>query len=314
MPWPTRLIDSERSWAVLMGTSQHAPGSGLHRIPQADACVDDLATALTGSQGLFEKERVLKVIDPSSTEEVLTTLDRIAGGTPDVVLFYYVGHGMAPAGDDSGRRELFLALTGSVDKGTEALRTGLQVSSVLSRLRYLRAKQTFVVLDCCFAGRVLDNPGAGDMHLLCATDRVASALYEMTERHTGFTGSLLRLFERGIPDGPEYLDLNTVFHHLSVVLPTTLSAVSQEPNGRLPRPRQRTLDHHGRLALVRNPAYGTANTPEGLAARTEFALRVNELGKDPLIDPGDQRMLLAHAAELFAGIAVDTASLRQGDS
>ncbi|RPE38705.1 caspase domain-containing protein [Streptomyces sp. Ag109_O5-1] len=313
MPWLTRLIDSERSWAVLMGTSRHTPASGLSAIPQADSSIDDLATALSGAWGLFEKERVLKIVDPSSTDEVLSTLDHMAGSAPDVVLFYYVGHGMDCSGEESGRRELFLALTGSVDNGTEAVRTGLPVSSVLSRLHCLRAKQTVVVLDCCFASRALDSPGAGNMHLLCATDRVKPARYQLTDRHTGFTGSLLRLFENGIPDGPEYLDLHTVFQHLSVVLPTTRNATPQDANGKLPRPHQRTSDHHGRLALVRNPAYGTALTPEGLAARSEFALRVNELGRDPLVEPGDQRMWLAHAAELFAKIAADTASLRQGD-
>ncbi|MGW3118717.1 hypothetical protein ACWDBW_16520 [Streptomyces sp. NPDC001107] len=66
----------------------------------------------------------------------------------------------------------------------------------------------------------------------------------MTDRHTGFTGSLLRLFERGIPDGPRQLNLVTVFQRLSVVLPTS----------KLPRPHQRTSDHQGRLALVHNPA------------------------------------------------------------
>ncbi|WP_143674353.1 MULTISPECIES: caspase family protein [Streptomyces] len=312
VPWPTRLVDRENSWAVLVGTSeQHSPPSNLPPIPQAATSVEDFAQVLTGPVGLFAKERVFTVTNPRSTEEVLGVLDRIAGHKPDVVLFYYVGHGMqgslADAG--SGRKELFLALPGSIDEQAEAVRTGLPVSSVFSRLRYLRAKQSVVVLDCCWAARALDEPGAGDVHILCATDKNTPALYELTGRHTGFTGSLLDLFEKGIPDGPQYLDLQTVFHHLSVVLPTTRCTASEESNGCLPRPRQQTTDQRGNLALVRNQAFGTGLSAEGLSTRAEFARRVAALGEDPLIDTGDQRMLLAHAAELFAAIAVDTAAL-----
>ncbi|SDN31215.1 Caspase domain-containing protein [Streptomyces sp. cf386] len=310
VPWPTRLLDRDNSWVVLVGTSQHdSPPSNLPDIPQASTSVEDLAAALCGPHGLFTKEHVITVRDPSSVEEVLSALDSIAGQKPDVVLFYYVGHGMYTSLDRDSRKELFLALSGSIDDQAEAVRTGLPVGSVFSRLRYLRAKQSVVVLDCCFAGRALDDPGVGDVHVLCATGRTSLALYELDERHTGFTGSLLRLFRNGIPDGPQYLDLHTVFHHLSVTLPTTPSAASPESNGCLPRPRQRTTDQRGSLALVRNPAFGTGRTLEGLGVRAEFARRVAALGEDPLIDPGDQRMLLAHAAELFAAISVDTAAL-----
>lgn len=61
---------------------------------------------------------------------------------------YYVGHAMQMSvNDDSGRKELFLALCGSVDDGFEAVRTGLPVSAVFRRLRYLKPKQSVVVLD-----------------------------------------------------------------------------------------------------------------------------------------------------------------------
>ncbi|MFI8533189.1 caspase family protein [Streptomyces aquilus] len=308
LSWPTRPIDRENSWAVLVGTSEQVHPSNLPAIPQAASSLEDLARALTGSQGLFDEEHVLPVGNPKSTEEVLGALDRIAGEKPDVVLFYYVGHGMQAslAGDGSGRTELFLALAGSIDERNEAVRTGLPISSVFSRLHYLRAKQSVAVLDCCFASRALDDPSVGDVHVLCATGKTTPALYELTDRHTGFTGSLLRILDKGIPDGPQYLDLQTVFHYLSVILPTTFCAASQEPNGGLPRPRQRTTDHRGSLALARNAAFGTALTPEGLAARAEFARRVASLGNDPLIETGDQRMLLAHAADLFEEIAKDT--------
>lgn len=304
MSWPTRLIDRESSWAVLVGASEYL-SSTLEGIPQAETSVSDLRRALTGPTGLFCEERVVTVTNPKSTEDILGPLDRIAGQQPDVVLFYYVGHGMQESLDGGGRglMELFLTLHGSVDDGADRIRTGVPCSAVFSRLRSLRAKQSVVVLDCCFAGRALEDRSAGDVHILCATGKTTRARYALTERHTGFSGALLRLFERGIPDGPQHLDLNTVFQHLSVVLTTTAAGAS---GARLPRPRQRTTDHSGNLAFVRNPTFGTARTPEGIAARAEFARRVAERGGVQTLPPGEQRMLLAHATELFASIAADS--------
>ncbi|MER5604257.1 caspase family protein [Streptomyces sp. NPDC002265] len=302
--WPTRLIDRENSWAVLVGMSEYA-SSLLHDVPQAVTGVEDLKQALAGDTGLFREEQVLTVANPRSTEDVLGPLDKIAGQKPDVVLFYYVGHGMQESLDGGGRghMELFLTLHGSVDAGADRIRTGLPISAVFSRLRSLRAKQSVVVLDCCFAGRALDDPSAGDIHVLCATGKTTQAGYGLTDRHTGFTGTLLRLFERGIPDGPLYLDLHTVFHRLSIVLPTTSC---DSPDGFLPSPRQRATDLSGSVAFVRNPTFDTALTPEGIAARAEFARRVASRGSDPLLPSGEQRMLLAHANDLFAAVAADT--------
>jgi len=303
MSWPTRLIDRESSWAVLVGASEYSSAL-LCDVPQAVTSVEDLKRALAGEHGLFREEQVLTVTNPRSVEDVLGPLDKIAGQKPDVVLFYYVGHGMQDSLDaGGGLMQLFLTLHGSVDAGSDRIRTGLPASAVFSRLRSLRAKQSVVVLDCCFAGRGLDDPSAGDVHVLCATGKTTQAGYGLTDRHTGFTGTLLRLFEHGIPDGPPYLDLHTIFHRLSVVLPTT---PCDSTDGFLPSPRQRATDLSGSVAFVRNPAFGTALTSEGIAARVEFARRVASHGSDPLLPAGEQRMLLAHANDLFTAVAADT--------
>ncbi|WP_447051225.1 caspase, EACC1-associated type [Streptomyces rosealbus] len=303
MSWPTRVIDRESSWAVLVGASEYL-SSTLEGIPQAETSVADLQRALTGPTGLFRDERVVTVTNPKSAEDILGPLDQIAGQQPDVVLFYYVGHGMQESLDGGGRglMELFLTLHGSVDDGADRIRTGVPVNSVFSRLRSLRANQPVVVLDCCFAGRALEDRSAGDIHVLCATGKTTRARYALTDRHTGFTGALLQLFERGVPDGPRHIDLNTVFHRLSVILPTTAAGSGKL----LPKPRQRTTDHSGSLALVRNPAFGTARTPEGMAARAEFARRVADRGGVQTLPAGEQRMLLAHATELFESLATDS--------
>jgi len=309
LPLPTRLLDRERSWAILVGASEYDSPS-LPKIPQAITSVEDLGRALTGPTGLFRKEHVITVRDPGSTEDILGPMNRIARHEPDVVLFYYVGHGLQESfeGRGLGFMQLFLSLRGSIDEDADRIRTGLPIGVVFSRLRSLQAEQSVVVLDCCFAGRALDDPNAGDVHVLCATGKTGNARYELTDRHTVFTGALLRLFERGIPDGPPNLDLHTVFHHLSTMLPTT-STDSYNPDWDLERPRQRATDHSGSISFVRNTAFGTALTPEGLAARAEFARRVAKLGDHPLLTVGEQRMLVAHSKDLYASITTDSLGL-----
>jgi uncharacterized caspase-like protein len=306
----TCLPDRDRTWAVLVATADHDPGSTLTSMPHAIAGATDLCETLSGTTGLFDANQVKTVCNPKSGEDVLAVLDQIAGQKPDAVLFYYIGHGMTSSltGGEYGPQSLFLALTGSVDTKNEPIRTGLPVGSVLSRLHALEARQTIAVLDCCFSGLAMEDPAAGDTHLLCATDRVTHALYDQAEEYTGFTKCLLRLLREGIPDGPEYLDLYTLFQRLTVELATTPSQVSELPNGGHPYPRQRTTDGLGSLALARNPAFGTATTSTGLAARAEFARRVAALGHDPSLLTTKQRMYAAYAAELFAALAEDRAN------
>ena len=307
MLWPTRLVGREHSWAVLVGTSAHLPSSDLAPIPQAASSVEELQRVLTGQMGLFAKERVLTVIDPMTSGDVLAALDQIDSSPPDVVLFYYVGHGITAHLPDehAAPEELFLALTGSIKKRNEGLRTALPVSSIFSRLRHMRAQAPVVVLDCCYSGRSLDASAVRDTHVLCATDRTSPALFELTDQHTGFTGCLLRLLNDGVPDGPEFLDLGTLFHYLSIIVPTTRCASADDPDGCLPRPLQRTSDHLSNLALVRNPAFGTALTSEGIEARRRFANSAAVLGRDVRLEPEKQRMFSSYANELLSQITED---------
>lgn len=147
------------------------------------------------------------------------------------------------------------------------------------------------IIDCCFAGRALDEARAADFHLLMAAGRSKKALTPQEQRHTGFTGALLRLLADGVPDGPEHLSLSTVHGHLAVTLPA----------GDLPEPLRRSFGATGELALTRNPAYGTATTRRGLRARARFAGQVRALGLKGRPRRAEQ------AVRLFERIAADAA-------
>ncbi len=65
------------------------------------------------------------------------------------------------------------------------------------------------------------------------------------ETYTAFTGALIAIMRNGIPGGPEFLTLGTIYGPLLYVLASR----------GLPRPQQSGTGTAGQLALARNPAY-----------------------------------------------------------
>jgi hypothetical protein len=282
--WPPLVPSRLRSAAVLVGTSTHVVPGSLPPLPQAKASVAALAAQLTGPLGLLDPSVVHCRIDPQIPADVLRLLPAPDGGELDLCLFYFAGHGLR--GED---QRLCLALPGSVDDEKSAERTSLPVAAVLQTMRQIRAEYKVAIIDCCFAGRALDAPEAADIHLLTAVGRTRKALSPEGQELTGFTGALLRLLAEGVPEGPEHLDLSTVYRHLAVTL----------PSARLPAPMQRAIGASGDLALARNAAHGTSRTRQGLLARARFAEQVKALG------PAGRPRRSVQVAQLFEGIASD---------
>lgn len=287
VPWPPVVPSPLRSAAVLVGTATHVVPSTLPPLPQASASVTALADALTGPLGVFDPGAVHRRVDPQTPSDVFRLLPAPTGEQLDVLLFYFAGHGLRGAD-----KRLCLAMPGSVDDGKRTERTSLPVAAVFQAMRQVRAEHKIAVLDCCFAGLALDAADAADIHVLAAAGRGKQAFTPEGHPQTGFTAALLRLLTEGVPDGPEHLDLSTLYRHLSV----TLQAA------RLPEPLQRAFGTTGDLALFRNPAHGTAHTRPGLLARARFAEQVKALGL------GGRPRRTAQAAHLFEGIALDAAA------
>ncbi|MFF8367262.1 caspase family protein [Streptomyces lydicus] len=287
VPWPPLVPSPRRSAAVLVGTATHVVPSTLPPLPQAAGSVAALADALTGPAGGFDPAAVHRRVDPRTPADVFRLLPAPAGDPLDVLLFYFAGHGLRGAD-----KRLCLALPGSVDDRQRTERTSLPVTAVFQAMRQVRAEHRIAVLDCCFAGLALDAPDASDIHLLVAAGRGKRAFTPEDHTRTGFTTALLRLLTEGVPDGPEHLDLTTLYRHLAVTLPAA----------RLPEPLQRAFNATGDLALFRNPAHGTAHTRPGLLARARFADQVKALGL-----AGRPRRL-AQAARLFEAVARDAAA------
>ncbi|MFE9422007.1 caspase domain-containing protein [Kitasatospora sp. NPDC006697] len=284
MSWPPRAADPERSRAVLVSVSAFRD-PGLDPLPQAMASVDELADALAGPGGPLRWERITRIHDPRSADEVLRPLRAAAADSPDLLLLYYAGHGV-PAGD-----RLHLALP---DTDQDAVpTTALPVQQVLDLLQQAPVQHRLAWLDCCFAGLALDLPGAGDVNLLAAADRTRKALSPPGDRTTLFAGAVLELLREGVPDGPERLTLPLLHRRVEVTLgqvPPGMPRRTQAPD-----PCHRLTHTSADLALAPNPAHGTAHTADGLRARARFAVRTARSGR-----PGRRAQAVALFTELVA--------------
>lgn len=268
----SHLPDRDRSAAILIGAANFAT---LPPIQQAAANVVDLATRL--SVEILNQNTIIQYVDPVNPAPILQRLGELADLPLDLLLVYYVGHGLRDSDD-----RLCLALPGSLDNQHDTRRSSLPVDAVFAPLRRAKARHPVVVLDCCYAGLAWDERGAADLHLLTAAGRTEKAGFGCG-RHTNFTGELLHVLSSGVPDGPRWLTLDLIHRHLQVGLGV---------EGR-PVPTQRCVDQSADVVLGRNPAYGTALTPEGLRSR---AYHANGIGLC-----GDPR----RAATLFAAIVAD---------
>jgi hypothetical protein len=250
-----RLVDPERSYAVLIGTSAYwfSHPVYLPNLPEVTANLYDLATALTDPNlGGFRPDHCSVLFNPPNPLEISRELNRKAAQAKDTLLVYFAGHGLRGMRTD----ELYLstAHTELSNLAFTALRYNDLRDFFLDKARYPAANR-IVILDCCFSGhaipRTMSDNDIGAMfdiegtYILTATRRHERALaMPAGGRHTAFTGALLDILRQGVADGPDLLSLDTIYDQVYQRL------VSQ----RLPEPRKLGSGTIGALALTRNPA------------------------------------------------------------
>jgi WD40 repeat protein len=234
---------------LLVGTAHHPPGSELRELPTVPDTITDLGDALVRCCGA-RPEQVRPLHDPAGPLELGRELTAAAAAAEDVLLVCYLGHGLL---DERG--ELYLATA-----ATDHVRDGLSYTALpyatLHREIAGRARSVIVVLDCCFSGNAPGSPSPAYLdgfattqlsggYLLASSAPEELALAPPGERHTAFTGELIRLLRDGDPAGPAELTLD----HLYRCLDRALTA-----QGR-PRPRRYAEGRTGELVLAPNPAY-----------------------------------------------------------
>ncbi|WP_018348270.1 caspase, EACC1-associated type [Longispora albida] len=242
-------LGSAGSRILLAGTGTHVAGSPLPPVPAVERTVWDLAGALAERCGVRPGNLLTPVLDPTPIE-LGTALTRAAAQAEDVLLFYYVGHGLVSPGN-----KLHLATRETSDLSTGLAYTSLPYSAVEDALTACRARTILVVLDCCFAGRAHGSFGTaatdafelaalGGTYVLASASASERALAPVGDKHTAFTGALLTLLREGDPGGLPDLTVEGAYRYLRREL----------PKRGIPAPARHLSGHAGDLVLAPNPA------------------------------------------------------------
>ncbi|GHE02299.1 caspase family protein [Streptomyces alanosinicus] len=259
------LPDPARSRAVLVGTASYRH---LPQLPAVEANVVDLAAELCDPAvwGL-PVQHCRVVADPLSPQTILDPVYQAGEEATDTLLVYFAGHGMR----DTDSADLYLALG---DSREHLGYTAVAYQHLRTALRSARARRKVVVLDCCFSGRAARALAGGDVlaaeaavdgaYVLTASPGDRIALAPDGERNTAFTAELLRVLREGVAEGPELIDLDTLYR----VLEERLRAKSR------PLPQRSQENGVGRLPLARNKARAGRHSLAGpvLAAEVRAAV------------------------------------------
>jgi hypothetical protein len=239
------LPDPSRSRAVLLGVSRY---DAMDDLPAVERNLGALKRLLTnsGNWGIPD-EHCATVLNPVAAHDVLDAVRAAAQSATDALVFYFAGHGLL---DKNG--ELYLGLT-SVEQNRlyRAVRFDDIRREMITTARGCYAK--VVILDCCFSGSAMSGAMGGEAeladfaqvdgtYLMTATAENKPAKSEPGQEYSAFTGALVNRLEQGVADGPDLLDMETLFHTVRMDLAA----------GGMPTPQQRSRNDGKMIALSRN--------------------------------------------------------------
>ncbi|GGN59539.1 hypothetical protein GCM10010112_14670 [Actinoplanes lobatus] len=245
-----QLAATTSSRVLLIGIDEY---KSLGALPAVRNNLSDLRELLLdeGYWGLPE-DRCTVISGTATVQDVGRALRAASSGTGEngLLIIYYAGHGQP---DYATPHELRLAL---YDADSElAEETTLNYSRIKKRTQDSRAGRRLVILDCCFAGLAMDSmntdrirpfPAIEQATLMTSVGPTVEAVAKFGEKHTAYTGELLRVLHDGIPDAPEFLDIATI--HDAV---TNALHAKNRPLPELCEKNQGTTS----IALVRNACH-----------------------------------------------------------
>ncbi len=271
-----RLPDPLRSRVVLIGASTYAD-SKLPDLPAVTRTLRDLKAALTDPvSGVASKSSCVLLANPRNLGHVGRSLQLAAVTAEDLLLVYYVGHGVT-----AGRRhDLYLALPDTHWDAPEF--SALEYDKVRNAVLDSPAATKMIVLDCCYSGRVLGDSMAEPLtelisqseitgsYVLASAPRDRVSLILPGEERTAFTGRLLDLLRNGLPGAGEFLTADDVYRRLR----------AQMKAEGLPEPQKRSSATADRLILALNHAFAVP-PPQ----RSDEAAALFSRASDPISAP-----------------------------
>ena len=268
LPLLPSLPVPEASRAVLIGSAAYRH---LPTLSTVAAGVADLATLLI-EHGNFSPSSTSQLIDPAEPQHVLRSIDAAGRAAEDTLLIYFAGHALV-----SEHGELVLATAGTEPSADY---TGVHYDALRRIVAASPASRSLIILDCCFSGRALHAMGslnglaeAPSTYVLASTGPDQASFAPPDQTHTAFTGNLVALLRDGLADGPELLDVESVFRELR----------RRAMSANQPMPSLRSRSGTRPLALGRNAARAALSpTSPELAAQSETTpvprVRISVLG------------------------------------
>ncbi|MFE9612354.1 caspase family protein [Streptomyces sp. NPDC006012] len=255
--------DRSRSRAILMGTSHHRDPA-MRPLP-ADTCVSAMAALLSGDLCGWPAERVTPVEDMDSPRDAVLELVPLVRDVTDVLLVYYVGHGMRTRDG-----QLALAMTGTVPDPEVLPDSALPYPRLVEVLSGSPAATKLVILDCCHAelgmdadfhfqsgsaAELADAYPVDGLYFIGASSRYQKAKSPIGGRLTHFTHTFIDVVEKGIPQKPAELNLRQIF----------VETRSRLLRAGLPQPVDGGVRDAYQFPFARNAAFtalpGTASQP-----------------------------------------------------
>ena len=157
------------SRALVVGTGSHPPDSRLPDLPAVERTVAAVSEALVERCGLG-RDHVRALTDPADPKAFLGALTGTAVQAEDVLLLYYIGHGLVSMGG-----ELYLATQDTSDQDIRLAVEALSYSTVREALTGCRARAIMVVLDCSPASCAGSRPQQHS-RAACANSHIASRM------------------------------------------------------------------------------------------------------------------------------------------
>ncbi|MEV5721148.1 caspase family protein [Amycolatopsis mediterranei] len=129
-----------------------------------------------------------------------------------------------------------------------------------------------------------DHARADGTYLMTASAETSVALAPRGEPYTAFTGSLVDKLLHGLPDGPDVLEMSTLYHHVRADMQAR----------HFPVPQQRTRNDGKAIALVRNR--------HRLSPRTASATADEAVRRLPQPPIGTEALMRRRPADMYAEV------------
>lgn len=211
--------DLSRSRAILISNSAFTD-TGIADLPAASGCAAAMEAMLTSDLCDWPADRVETLTDIAVPSDLARRLVELTEGIQDVLLLYYVGHGMrAPNG------QLALALRDTSSSRALLRHTAITYKDVADILRGCPAVTKLVILDCCHAelgnwesdqfqsGDVDAEPVDG-LYCIWASKEWEKARSPLSGGLTYFTDAFIEVVRTGIPGRPAQLHIDQIFVEL----------------------------------------------------------------------------------------------------